>query len=889
MKLGFNNKKKKSVAELVEQSLKQGEFKYPDENDSSAGQQGQEQQVQEAKGEGFFNGIEDATIDEADSIVEMVEENNSSREEEAEKLVAEAEDIISGFGSKSSSSSSASAILDSADEEESSVDEPPPPASTESSSVPSASEPSSPPPSSAPKEYDLGLGNSPGSDKKAEVFQAMSSDDEDDIGLDELFETAAALDVVLETEDSDRNIRSAEEILEGESSTPYDAESTNSSLSCSTIEEEHTESIEEEQTTIPDSLDEDETSEESEAEEIENTERLEAEARPKGKQRSTSAAHQKTFAGVEIEQPVVYSKSRTLLYDSDEETKASSNVSNQRDTTVASSYPMPWFSAVPYSTGKHKHTEDGISVVSDDIWYKAPEPIIAPGHALPYTMANPKYDPTLSRDNARIRRRNILIAIATLVVVILLAVGIYFGVTSATEKVSIEGAEATIPPTIPATATASGTPEPVSGTSEPVSETIESEPITETIESVTDSPTKSPTDSPTNGPTAATTDLPEPVTDFEIFRSLSGDQQGDNLGSVVSLSPDGKLLATLSNSPNEPVQVFTRNDHNSHDWLPLPKLPIDGSIATSESAEKFGSTIATAKTEGQMPVVAISSQTQVEVYQLFGNEWVPRGDALPWDTPQGVSYTSMDLSADATILAIGYVDARGTTISVTTYHYDMMTQSWTPVNIDPVAYRDATTRSISPEEGTILSMSLTLSGDGSVLTVDEWDVGSPQVIVQSFEWDDKKEVWTPRGEIIEFPFGPVSTALSEDGQRLAIIAEHPGKGSVFEWSGKAWESIGGNTEHGFLPGGSSVAIVADGNRILIGDKSTNKVEIFDYDDEAQFFYTSEHWSSWMPSASLYGADDSGFGTSVTMDRTGTMLGVGAPNNSDGTGEVTIYA
>ena len=85
MKLGFNNKKKKSVAELVEQSLKQGEFKYPDENDSSAGQQGQEQQVQEAKGEGFFNGIEDATIDEADSIVEMVEENNSSREEEAEK------------------------------------------------------------------------------------------------------------------------------------------------------------------------------------------------------------------------------------------------------------------------------------------------------------------------------------------------------------------------------------------------------------------------------------------------------------------------------------------------------------------------------------------------------------------------------------------------------------------------------------------------------------------------------------------------------------------------------------------------------------------------------------------------------------------------------------
>jgi hypothetical protein len=331
----------------------------------------------------------------------------------------------------------------------------------------------------------------------------------------------------------------------------------------------------------------------------------------------------------------------------------------------------------------------------------------------------------------------------------------------------------------------------------------------------------------------------------------------------------------------------------ANDWSPLPDIP--SSEGTTASSLSLGSSISAAVTddEDQAPVVAVASLSQVEVYQFTGGTtsgtWVPRGQILEWNAPRGISHTSMSLSSDASTLAMAYVDAVGTAISVTVYSYDTYTETWTPTEIDPVAYRDATRRTVKPEEGTILSMAVTLSGDGKVLTVAEWDVGSPQVIVQSFRNDKYYSDWYPMGDPMEFLYGPVSIALSETGDRLAVVAEHPGKGSVFEWDKYQWNAVGGNAEHGFLPGGSSVALSGDGNRVFIGDASLNEVTVYDYRYDYEHYYNSEEWSAWLPTVSLWGDDNSGFGTSVTMDDTGNFLGVGAPTGQDNTGQVTFYA
>ena len=772
--------------------------------------------------------VEDSTVNEAESIVNNFSENSTSskaEQESADDIAAEAEDIMSGFsGSKENSSGS--------DEDISSVDEP--------SYAPSG-----------PKEYSLGLGGSSNSDSTETdevLMHAMSDDDEGDIGLEELFETAAALEVTLETENSIQNERNQRELYENQPITHDDDDDdegdveSNSSLSCSTIEEEHTESIEEE-----------------------NTEELSTIEVSKDKTPYWNAVPTSFKPIVESEEhTTLYSKSRTLLYDSDDE------------ETGVGSIPMPWFAAVPYSTGKRKKTDDGTSVTSDDIWHGVKgTPIIGANHHIPYTIPNNNPDVAPTRSN---RRRNLFILL--IIVLILVILGVFLGLWLPIKR---NGTNApTVAPTTDVTA---------SNTTY-ITATPTFAPTTDVTASNTTFMTAAPTFAPTIDeaitPTFATLSPTKggPEKDFENLSIVVGQSRGEFLGSVVSMSKDGTFLAALSNSPSDPVKAYSKSGKN--DWSPLPDIP------SSVPSLSLGSTISAAVSEdNKSPVVAVSSLSQVEVYQLIGGTtsgtWIPRGQILEWNAPRGISHTAMSLSSDASTVAMAYVDAVGTAISVTMYSYDTSTEIWTPSEIDPVAYRDATKRTVRPEEGTILSMSVTLSGDGKVLTVAEWDVGSPEVIVQSFQKEKYYSDWDPMGDPMEFLYGPVSIALSESGDRFAVVADHPGKGSVFEWDKYEWKAVGGNAEHGFLPGGSSVALSGDGNRVLIGDASLNEITVYDYRYDYEHYYNAEEWSAWLPTVSLWGDDNSGFGTSVTTDGTGNLLGVGAPKGQDNTGQVTFYA
>jgi len=761
--------------------------------------------------------VEDSTVNEAESIVNNFSENSTSSKEEqesADDIAAEAEDIMSGF-SGSKENSSGSEDDDEEQEDGSSVDEP--------SYAPSG-----------PKEYSLGLGGSSNSDSTEAdevLMHAMSDDDEGDIGLEELFETAAALEVTLETENSVQNERNQQELYENQPITHDDDDDddegdveSNSSLSCSTIEEEQ-----------------------------ENTEELNTIEAPKDKTPYWNAVPRSFKPIVESEEhTTLYSKSRTLLYDSDDE------------EIGVGSIPMPWFAAVPYSTGKRKKTEDGMSVTSDDIWHGVKgTPIIGANHHLPYTIPNKNPDVTPTRNN---RRRNRFILL--IIIVILVILGVFLGLW-----LPVVPNDTNAPTVAPSTdSTASNT---TFITVEPTFEPTFAPTIDETPTLVPTTP------APTSSPTKE-----GPEMDFENLSIIVGQSRGEFLGSVVSMSKDGTFLTALSNSPSDPAKAYSKSGEN--DWSPLPDIP--GSVPSLS----LGSTISAAVTEdNKSPVVAVSSLSQVEVYQLTdgttSGTWIPRGQILEWNAPTGISHTSMSLSSDASTLAMAYVDAVGTAISVNVYSYDTSTETWTPSEIDPVAYRDATKRTVRPEEGTILSMSVTLSGDGKVLTVAEWDVGSPQVIVQSFRKEKYYSDWDPMGDPMEFLYGPVSIALSESGDRFAVVAEHPGKGSVFEWDKYEWKAVGGNAEHGFLPGGSSVALSGDGNRVLIGDSSLNEVTVYDYRYDYEHFYNAEEWSAWLPTVSLWGDDNSSFGTSVTMDDTGSLLGVGAPKGQDNTGQVTFYA
>ncbi len=813
-------------------------------NNAQQQQQQQQQKYMAVKGSGFAEyeqasrgkgrtTLDETTVNEADEILKNFSE---PKQESAEEIAAEAEDIMSGFsGSKESSSSS-----------------------------------------SGPTEFELGLGNSTSSssddDDDDNVLMHQGDQDDGDIGLDELFETAAALDVTLETEHATR--AGATHVSPDEStSAEFDSMGveSNSSLSCSTIEEEHTESIEAEQTTneeVDGSSDEEspKKSKPKAAAAVAATATAATALAAASKMVSAPRSFQPTIAEAA---PAMFSNTRTLLYDTDDDEEAG--------TSETAAAPMPWFSAVPYSTGKWKKTEDGMSVVSDDISYSGGAPVLPSNHHVPYTVQNKNYQEPTPPSSRFQKKHWILIALGVL---LLLIAAILLGVYAS-------GKEPQSPHTIVISENNNNNNNNNNNVDTEYIQDVDTGTIppstvsSSASESVGSVEGEIATPEPTDPPTFVAT-TPQDVVNFEATTILTGLQGGDMLGSVVSMTGNGNYLATLSDSSTNPVRAFERKGET---WFPLPEIPRAEKPKYAPS-NGDGSNVATALTDSGDLVVAISSFAQVEVYVFAGGFWTPKGEILYWDAPRGISHISMDLSRDGDTLALGLVDAPGTTIATSVFAYDDYYESWGDAFVvDHLAHRDATQRSVRPEEGTILAIDVKLSGDGNVLALAEWDVGSPEVIVQSFE-REAQDYWAPMGDPMHFLYGPVSMALSEYGYRFAVVAEHPGKGSVLEWNGKKWSFLGGNS-HGFLPGGSSVAMALEGTRILIGDAGSNTVTIFDYDEEFTYYYSAEEWSSWEASVSLAGQGE--YGSAVAMNAMGNVFGVGAPSSGQfNSGQVTMY-
>ena len=632
--------------------------------------------------------------------------------------------------------------------------------------------------------------------------------------------------------------------------------------------------------------------------------------------------------------PPMYFGNRTLLYDTDDEETG----------TGEDAKPLPWFTPISYSTGKYKKTDDDMSVVSDDVSVGFEKtPVIKANHHLPYTI-NPKYYPPTSRSRGLQLKHWILIIIGLLLLVVAgILLGIYLTAAKPTRSVVAPSDETLQPPNdfefiTPSTPSptkgstgstvVTGPTEPVNGKTPPIEE---KPPAPETVFPIlTKPPTEAPIAPPTEAPVPVTqppipvTQPPVPVTQppaevvppivgterpvagtdspitteppimtepptsadttvstipsisWDSTEILNGQEAGDSFGLEIAMTRDGNFMAAPS---GDSVRAFSRMGES---WVPLPDIPL-----ANAANDREGLRVATALTPDGDLVVASAHSEQIEVYQFVSGAWMQRGELLEWDVPRGVSAISMDLSKDALTMALGYVDAWGTTIGASIYHYDDDMMSWgSPIDVDPMAHRDSTRRSVRPEEGTILDINVELSGDGKVLSIAEWDIGSPQVILQTFGRNGNFFLWSPLGEPMFFPFGPVSLALSDSGDVLAVVPMAPGRSSTFLWSGKRWEAMGSNADRDFLPGGSSVAMDAQGVWLMIGDAASDTATVYELSDEITY-YDPKFWTSWKPMATLSGPIGSGFGTDVSMNADAVFLSVGAPSAGNA-GQVTLY-
>ena len=189
--------------------------------------------------------------------------------------------------------------------------------------------------------------------------------------------------------------------------------------------------------------------------------------------------------------------------------------------------------------------------------------------------------------------------------------------------------------------------------------------------------------------------------------------------------------------------------------------------------------------------------------------------------------------------------------------------------------------------------------DGTIIAA-----GAPQDsdkgYVKVFEWNSLSASWdqlgtTLSGVFSEDMFGE-AISLSSNGMILAVgarmndnVANNAGHVRVFQFDGFDWVQMGSDID-GTGEGdtfGTSLALSADGNRLVVGAPWSWRDGDYSYAGHVQSFYWDG--STWLPLGSeiTTATTEDRFGQSVCMNQNGNIIGVGATVD-DTNGFVRIY-
>jgi len=330
-----------------------------------------------------------------------------------------------------------------------------------------------------------------------------------------------------------------------------------------------------------------------------------------------------------------------------------------------------------------------------------------------------------------------------------------------------------------------------------------------------------------------------------------------------------------------------------------PPLQLGSDIDGEAAGDEFGSAVAVSEDGSILAVGAAyndgggTSAGHVRVYQYASSSWSQLGGDIDGETAQDRSGTSISLSDDGSILAIGarLNDGGGSNFGhVRVYEYASSSWSQLGSDIDGEATNDFSGESVSLSgDGTIVAISATDNDGGGT------DAGHVRVYQYSSSWSqlggdiDGEAAYDKSGK---------SISLSDDGTILAVGAYYnDGGGSnaghvrVYKYASGSWGQLGGDID-GEAAGdlsGYSVSLSDDGTILAVGAYK-NDGGGSDAGHVRVYKYASSSWGQLGGDIDGEAAGDwSGFAVSLSGD--GTKLAVGAHNNDGGgadAGHVRLY-
>lgn len=371
---------------------------------------------------------------------------------------------------------------------------------------------------------------------------------------------------------------------------------------------------------------------------------------------------------------------------------------------------------------------------------------------------------------------------------------------------------------------------------------------------------------------------------------LEGEGAGDKNGISVALSEDGLTLAT--GAPyNTAAGGLIKGHVRVYDWDGNAWVQRGSDLEGEDEDELFGWSISLSPDGNAIAVGAPENNGNgtragnVRVFVWDSIAWVQRGMDIDGEDAFEQCGYSVGLAADARSVVMGSplnddlgIDAGQTRV------FEWNDTVWTQKgqDIDGEMARDISGTSVSiSHDGSLIAIGAP-DNDGNGL-----NSGHARV----FEWQDSLSIWVQKGldmdgEDAEDNSGR-SVSLSGDGTTLAIGSpshdslsnSNTGQVRVFNWDGGAWVLKGqGLTGSGFYDEfGFSCSLTTDGNRMASGGRffngalgpNTGQIRIFEWGGSA--------WNQ-VGLGIEGGQSNEEFATSVAISGDGTAFAGGAPKN-----------
>lgn len=285
----------------------------------------------------------------------------------------------------------------------------------------------------------------------------------------------------------------------------------------------------------------------------------------------------------------------------------------------------------------------------------------------------------------------------------------------------------------------------------------------------------------------------------------------------------------------------------------------------------------------------------VRIYKNISGTWTQQGADIEGETDSDQSGTSVSLSADGLIVAIGaHLNAGGGSVRGHVRVYKFASGTWTQVGADIDGEAD----------GDLSGRTLSISANGNIVAIGgvfNAGGGSNRGHVRVYE--NISGTWTQIGSdingVADYDGLGFSISLSANGSKVAIGAPfnagggiYRGQVQVFKNSSGTWyqEGLDINGEMNNDNSGEFLSLSADGSTLAIGSRynsgngsNSGHVRVYKYNNSSAWIKQGEDIDGEMAN------DRSGFSISLSSD--GSVVAIGATRNAGGgtrRGHVRVY-